>query len=91
MAVSTCLLNHLQLPPFLIALFLAWDTSNEMIIIYQRGRIAAKDFLPPSGDSPLLPPGAEDAFRGCQQREPGYTLSVPGLGLLSSCYFCIFC
>lgn len=37
---------------------------------------------------PWLPPGVEDAFRGCKQLEPRYIWSVPGLALLYSCYLC---
>lgn len=56
-----------------------------------RGRVVARDLLPPSGGSSLLLPEVEDAFRGCQQLEPGYTRSIPGLGLLYSCYSCMLC
>lgn len=33
---------------------------NEIIVVNQRGSVAAKDFLPPSGDSSLLPRGVEE-------------------------------
>lgn len=90
MAVSTALL----LPPTTtfpspIPLFRAWNMWNETILLHQKGRIAAKDFLPPSGDWSLLLPGADDAYRSCQQLKPGYIQPMPGLSLLHSCDLCV--
>lgn len=75
--------------PVLVPLLLLWDTCTTCVW--------RNSHLPERQKSskglyaikrPLLPSGVEDAFRGCQQLEPGYTWSVPGLGLLYSCYFC---
>lgn len=81
MAIST--------PPLYVTLLLLWDTC--------RTCVWHNSHLPERHNSskrlyaikrPLLPSGVEDAFRGCQHLEPGYTWTVPGPGLLYSCYFC---
>lgn len=76
--------------PSPVPLFLAWNMWNETVLLHQRSRIAAtKDFLPPSWDSSLLLPRAEDAYSSCQQLKPRYIQPMPGLSLLHSCDLCV--